>query len=170
MTPIKTIVVAVDFSDIVADVIRTACAVADKVQTHMHVITVVPDPVRQAWSTEVPGLDFEAIHQRWVEEATGRLADVKKQVTLHPAQVSHAVLTGVPDREIVRFARDHEADLVVLGTHGYGPFKRLILGSVVDRVLRQAPCAVLTVPPAVHEAHEQELNAQEQEAHGAAGG
>ncbi len=150
MNAIKTIIVAVDFSDIVADVIRTACAVADKVHTRLHVVTVVPDPVRQAWSTEVPGLDFEAIHARWKQEAETRMAEVLGQVTLHPAQVGHAVLTGIPDREIVSYARDHDADLIVLGTHGYGPFKRLILGSVVDRVLRQAPCAVLTVPPSAH--------------------
>lgn len=156
MSAIKTIVVAVDFSDIVEDVIRTACAVADKVHTRMHVITVVPDPVRQAWSTEVPGLDFEAIHQRWQQEAETRMAEVLPLVTLHPGQVGHAVLTGVPDREIVRFAREHDADLIVVGTHGYGPFKRLILGSVVDRVLRQAPCAVLTVPPSAHHGLEAE--------------
>jgi len=161
MTAIKSIVVAVDFSDIVGDVVRTACAVADKVQTRMHVITVVPDPVRQAWSTEVPGLDFAAIHQRWVQEAESRLTDVLPQVTLHPAQVSHHVLTGIPDREIVTYAKDHDADLIVVGTHGYGPFKRFILGSVVDRILRQAPCAVLTVPPAVHEAHEQAAHAEQ---------
>ncbi len=159
MTTMKTIVVAVDFSDIVEDVIRTACAVADPEESRIHVITVVPDPVRQAWSTEVPGLDFEAIHTRWVQEAETRLAALVPKVTLHPAQVSRAVLTGVPDREIVRYARDHGADLLVVGTHGYGPFKRLILGSVVDRVLRQAPCAILAVPPAAHDAHEQDAAA-----------
>ena len=150
MTAINTIVVAVDFSDIVADVIRTACAVADRVQTRMHVITVVPDPVRQAWSSEVPGLDFEGIHQQWQEEARGRLIDVLPLVTLDAAKVSHSVLTGVPDREIVRYAKDYDADLIVVGTHGYGPFKRLILGSVADRVIRQALCAVLIVPPSAH--------------------
>lgn len=154
MTAIKTIVVAVDFSDIVGEVVRTACAVADKVQTRMHLITVVPDPIRQAWSTEVPGLDFEAIHQRWQEEADTRMGEVLPLVTLHPAQVSHAVLTGVPDHEIVHYAKEHDADLIVVGTHGYGPFKRLILGSVADRVIRQAPCAVLTVPPSAHHPHE----------------
>jgi universal stress protein A len=154
MTAIKTVVVAVDFSDIVADVVRTACAVADKVQTRMHLITVVPDPIRQAWSTEVPGLDFEAIHQRWQEEAETRMSEVLPLVTLHPAQLTHAVLTGVPDHEIVHYAKEHGADLIVVGTHGYGPFKRLILGSVADRVIRQAPCAVLTVPPSVHHSHE----------------
>ncbi len=159
MTILKTIVVAVDFSDIVDDVIRTACAVADPRESSIHVITVVPDPVRQAWSTEVPGLDFEAIHERWVQEAETRLAALVPKITLHPAQVTRAVLTGVPDREIVRYAREHEADLLVVGTHGYGPFKRLILGSVVDRVLRQAPCAILAVPPSAHAAHEHEATA-----------
>jgi nucleotide-binding universal stress UspA family protein len=48
--------------------------------------------------------------------------------------------------EILRVARDVAADLLVMGTHGLGGFDRLILGSVTERVLRQVPCPVLTIP------------------------
>lgn len=57
---------------------------------------------------------------------------------------------GAPARGIVACAAQLPADLIVVGTHGASGFERLVLGSVAERVLRTAPCPVLTVPP--HEA------------------
>jgi nucleotide-binding universal stress UspA family protein len=48
-------------------------------------------------------------------------------------------------------ARSWPADLIVMGTHGRGGFERWVLGSVTEKVLRKAPCPVLTVPPPVGE-------------------
>jgi nucleotide-binding universal stress UspA family protein len=53
--------------------------------------------------------------------------------------------TGVPHEEIVALATDELADLVVIGTHGRGGMNRALLGSVADRVVRLAPCPVLTI-------------------------
>ena len=53
--------------------------------------------------------------------------------------------TGSPFVEIVRYARDERIDLIVLGTHGRGPIAHMLLGSVAERVVRKAPCPVLTV-------------------------
>lgn len=53
--------------------------------------------------------------------------------------------TGVPHREVVDLVADERADLVVIGTHGRGGLERALLGSVADRVVRLAPCPVLTV-------------------------
>lgn len=55
------------------------------------------------------------------------------------------VKTGTPHQEIVDLATDERADLVVIGTHGRGGLNRALLGSVADRVVRLAPCPVLTV-------------------------
>jgi nucleotide-binding universal stress UspA family protein len=51
----------------------------------------------------------------------------------------------VPHEEIVALATDELADLLVIGTHGRGGMSRALLGSVADRVVRLAPCPVLTV-------------------------
>lgn len=59
-----------------------------------------------------------------------------------------AVVDGRPAPTIVQYAREKAADLVVMGTHGHGGFERLLLGSVTEKVLRKAPCPVLTVGPA----------------------
>jgi universal stress protein A len=59
---------------------------------------------------------------------------------------ARAVLrTGAPYQEIIALATDERADLIVIGTHGRGGINRVLLGSVADRVVRLAPCPVLTV-------------------------
>lgn len=55
------------------------------------------------------------------------------------------VLPGDPAGEIARLAREHGFDLVVVGTHGRRGLKRLVLGSVAERLVREAPCAVLVL-------------------------
>jgi nucleotide-binding universal stress UspA family protein len=56
-----------------------------------------------------------------------------------------ALRTGVPHGEIVAAATDERADLIVLGTQGRGGLEHALLGSVAERVVRLAPCPVLTV-------------------------
>ena len=52
---------------------------------------------------------------------------------------------GVPFEEIVKIAAEERVDMIALGTHGRGGVSRWLLGSVADRVIRLAPCSVLTV-------------------------
>ncbi len=52
---------------------------------------------------------------------------------------------ATPGHEIIRIAEELNADLIVLGTHGYTGWKRLTLGSVAEFVVRHAPCPVFTV-------------------------
>ncbi|HEX6985327.1 MAG TPA: universal stress protein [Planctomycetaceae bacterium] len=64
--------------------------------------------------------------------------------------VGRTVLHGPAAEEIVRYAADAEADLIVLGTHGRTGLAHVLLGSVAEKVVRKAPCAVLTVRPHAH--------------------
>jgi nucleotide-binding universal stress UspA family protein len=59
--------------------------------------------------------------------------------------VQHIFLEGDPASEIVRFARDANMDVIVMGTHGRTGLDRLLMGSVAERVMRDAPCSVLVV-------------------------
>jgi nucleotide-binding universal stress UspA family protein len=60
-------------------------------------------------------------------------------------QVEHRLVEGDAAAEIVRAARETKSDVIVLGTHGRRGFRRLVLGSVAEKVLRLAPCPVVTV-------------------------
>ncbi len=58
---------------------------------------------------------------------------------------------GSPFFEIVRAAKREDADLVIVGTHGRGAIAHVLLGSVAEKVVRKAPCPVLTVREGVHD-------------------
>jgi nucleotide-binding universal stress UspA family protein len=72
--------------------------------------------------------------EAWMEQAQRK--GLKARVVLR---------AGAPYREILDLATDERADLIVIGTHGRGGIDRALLGSVADRVVRLAPCPVLTV-------------------------
>lgn len=69
--------------------------------------------------------------------------------------VNHVFLEGDPATEIVRFCKDAGMDLVVMGTHGRSGMERLLMGSVAEKVMRDAPGSVLVVklPRGVPAAH-----------------
>jgi nucleotide-binding universal stress UspA family protein len=61
------------------------------------------------------------------------------------------VREGSPFYEIIRFARDQNIDLIVMGTHGHSGLAHVLMGSVTEKVVRKAPCPVLTVRHPEHE-------------------
>jgi len=73
--------------------------------------------------------------ERFAEE---NLSEIDKKVTSR-------VLVGTPFVEIIHYARDQSIDLIVLGTHGRSALASMLLGSVAEKVIRKAPCPVLTV-------------------------
>ena len=61
------------------------------------------------------------------------------------------VRTGTPFVEIVRHAKENDVDLIVMGTHGRTGLVHALIGSVAEKVVRKAPCPVLTVRPEGHQ-------------------
>ena len=66
-------------------------------------------------------------------------------------QIVRATRQGPPFLEIVRYAKENEIDMIVLGTHGRGGLAHMLMGSVAEKVVRKAPCPVLTVRPEGHQ-------------------
>jgi nucleotide-binding universal stress UspA family protein len=77
--------------------------------------------------------------------AGGALEDWVAKARAEGLNARATLRTGVPYQEVVALATDERADLIVIGTHGRGGIDRALLGSVADRVVRLAPCPVLTV-------------------------
>ena len=135
--PRKCVVVPIDFSPASDNAIRTALSiVADP--KHVHVIHVATVP------EFIPYGDFSWVVEpkEWYRKAALHLA---QYIADNPEfqNVSSATVSGDPDTGIVRYAIDHAADLIVMPSHGFRGIKRLLLGSVTQGVLRQAPCEVL---------------------------
>jgi nucleotide-binding universal stress UspA family protein len=90
------------------------------------------------------GARLHIVHAQWSAEpgSAQRLADLSASLGAGVPVVT-AVLFGDPANEIVRYAREHDIDLIVVGTHGRTGLSRALLGSVAERVIRTASCPVL---------------------------
>jgi nucleotide-binding universal stress UspA family protein len=77
----------------------------------------------------------------------GHLAEMAAELHVPDGVTVKTVeLCGSPARTLLSYAKEIDADLIALGSHGYGPIKRLVLGSVASKVIRLASTAVLVVP------------------------
>ena len=141
-----TIVVATDFSETSIEALNFACETARQQQAHLHILHVVPDARMEPWALEASRVDLNELNQNALADARRRMADLPS-CDLPADRVTRAVVLGSIPGDINRYAREHDATLLVVGTHGYGPVRRFLLGSVATRVLREAPCPVVTVPP-----------------------
>lgn len=106
----------------------------------VHVVTHSPDPTAEA--PFAPPARPHAGERDAGKELEALTADAER---LRGAPVHAELLSGAPAAEIVRFARENGCDLLVLGTHRRHGLKRVLEGSIAERVVRDAPCDVLVV-------------------------
>ncbi|MCG3178841.1 MAG: hypothetical protein BIFFINMI_01171 [Phycisphaerae bacterium] len=135
-----------DFSELSEAALNYALHFARDYEATLHVIHVV-DEAYQYWMNMVPntmpvGVPPSQDVMKGADETLRKFVDqrVGGQV---PTVVQ--VLAGRPWIEIVRYADSQGVDLVVIGTHGRGGLTHMLLGSVAEKVVRKAPCPVLTV-------------------------
>lgn len=88
--------------------------------------------VRSVWDAQ----------RKWAEQALEARVNTLRSSGV---EARYLLRMGVPFAEIVKVAGEERVDLIVMGTHGRGGVERFLLGSVADRVIRLAPCPVLTV-------------------------
>jgi nucleotide-binding universal stress UspA family protein len=147
MSRFKTIVAALDFSDSAPDALDAALALAAAgPDCRLHLLHVVPDPVPPLWSDELPPPDVPAVERAWFDGALAQITSLAVSRALDPGGVTMAVEMGTPADAIARYATAHQADVIVLGSHGHGTVHRFLLGSVADAMVRHGACAVLIVP------------------------
>jgi len=146
MMILKQILVATDFSDTSDAALLYGRELAMRFDARLHVLHVAQDVYVNMFGTE-SYLPIAPAIQRQIEEDARRLMAEALGVsgTGEPVTVT-CVLTAVsPAVAIVEYAREHQIDVIVIGTHGRGAVAHLLMGSVAERVVRFAPCPVLTV-------------------------
>jgi nucleotide-binding universal stress UspA family protein len=148
---LRNILLATDFSEPSASALEYAKALAKPFHARIHVLHVLEDLAAHAWTTEVYVAALPGVHEEMERQARERLATVFTGDELKEYAVRTELRMGSPFVEVIRYARDEKIDLIVLGTHGRGPIAHMLLGSVAERVVRKAPCPVLTVRETQHE-------------------
>jgi len=142
MFSISKILLPIDFSERSADAAEAAATVAEQFDaeiTVLHVLAPHIEPIAVSGQRSV-------IHSFAREEAEAKMSEFRCSEWHHLA-VKRVLQEGDPAREIVDYAESEKIDLIMMPTHGYGPFRRLLLGSVTAKVLHDANCPVWT---AVH--------------------
>ena len=146
---VKRILVPVDFSPASQKAFRHALTLATHFGSELIVLYVVPPAPASAF-TSVDGLPpFSEADLSAGERNLNVFA--RSARTQGIAKASASVRIGLPSHEIVEAARDADADLIVIATHGYTGWKHFCIGSTAERVVRAAPCPVLVVREKEHE-------------------
>ena len=152
MIQLNRILVPTDFSDFSRPAIDYGCAIAARFESELHLLHVVPDPALlipeagmfsvEAMQAQSDDLALRALSQ--LNELPGADWDNGKPIV-------REVRIGTIFLEIIDYARAADIDLIVIGTHGRSALMHVLMGSVAERIVRKAPCPVLTVKPEGHQ-------------------
>ena len=151
MIRIQRILVPTDFSEFSKHSIRYGCELARKFEAELHLLNVVEDiyPIIPEPGTPVP---INGEYLAGLKESSERaIQRIPGDELAQGLTIKREVLSGTPFLEIIRYARKHEIDLIVLGTHGRSGLVHALMGSVAEKIVRKSPCPVLTVRPEGHD-------------------
>lgn len=135
-----------DFSDLAQVGLDYACVMTEAFSAELHCLHVVDDAY-QYWSAMGPeSIPVGPPPEDLLDLARKRMEQFKSD---HLGGLKRAAVTtvrvGRPFAEIIAYARENAICLIVMGTHGRGAIAHMLLGSTTEKVVRKAPCAVMTV-------------------------
>jgi nucleotide-binding universal stress UspA family protein len=140
---INNLLVPIDFSTNANSALEEAVDLAKKYQATLHVVYVIPQVIfHPDWATDIEdAVDVDDI----TEEARQALAKTTEPYKSTGVSINEHVLAGGPYIEILRLAKQLRVELIVIGAHGTSKRKPALMGSVAEKVVREAPCSVFTV-------------------------
>ena len=140
----KKILFTTDFSESSQFALPYAVDIATKYKAQLvlvHVIEPIVTPVDFAWGTyNYP--DIEKQVNTYAEDSLKKIVEENIPPSLNTEVV---ILYGKPWREVVTYAKETGNDLIVIATHGLSGLSHAIYGSTAEKVIRKAPCPVLTI-------------------------
>ncbi|MEF8780821.1 MAG: universal stress protein [Haloferacaceae archaeon] len=138
---IDTILLPTDGSDAAQNSIERAYELAEQFGAELHVLYVVELESIPTF----PNLDAEPMREAHRRRAEDLLEGIEADA---PAgvDVTTVIEEGHADDRIVAYAEAHDVDVITMGTHGREGLGRVLIGSVTERVIREAPCSVMVTP------------------------
>ncbi|MCX6173875.1 MAG: universal stress protein [Ignavibacteriales bacterium] len=144
MEQIKKILVPIDFSDYSKNALKYAAQFAKQFNAKIYLIYVVEPMIYPAdfsmGQVAIPSTDID-LHSRAEEE----LKKLSKDIINGNLKVEILIKTGKPFVEIIETASANDIDLIIIATHGHTGVEHLLFGSTAEKVVRKAPCPVLTL-------------------------
>ena len=141
----KKILYPVDFSDYAEEIMEYATTIASRFDSELHLIHIIPNlnyftPYESFLTPE----NLVAVERNIESEVDKDFVKLVEKITV---PVKKVIRTGVTFLEIIDYIKEAGIDLVVMGTHGRSGIEHILIGSVAEKVVRKAPCPVLTVRP-----------------------
>ncbi len=165
MIALKRVLVPTDFSEASEAAVKYGVALARVFKATLYLLHVVVrhelemsverqrvvDTLLADMTGETAAISLDVSMQRVARELLGHILSKSDEEEVRVEYVLRASGGGGPYVEIVRYAHDVDIDLIVMGTHGRGFVAHVLMGSVAEKVVRRAPCPVLTVRHPEHE-------------------
>jgi universal stress protein A len=141
----KKILCPIDFSEFTDQVLEYAVSITKKYDSELHLIHIIPNlnyftPYESFFTPE----NLIVVEKNMEVEVNKDFDRVMKTIDIPVIKV---IKTGAAFVEIVNYAKSESIDLIIIGTHGRTGLEHILIGSVAERVIRKAPCPVLTVRP-----------------------
>lgn len=147
---IKTILVPIDFSRQSMKALHYALSFAEQYGARLLLLNVVEPAVYPTELGYIPS-EIEALQASIMSSARDKLQQLAREQLPGDIPAEQQLRVGAPYLEITAAAREWDVDMIVIATHGYTGLKHVLLGSTAERVIRHAPCPVLTVREREHD-------------------
>jgi nucleotide-binding universal stress UspA family protein len=141
---IKKILVPIDFSDYSKNALKYAVNIVQTFKAEMFLIYVV-EPVIYPPDFSMGQIAIPSVNTEWDERAKDELKKLADAEIPKEIKVQTIVKTGKPFLEIIDTAAEKDIDLIVIATHGHSGVEHILFGSTAEKVVRKAPCPVLTL-------------------------
>ena len=144
MIGLKQILVPTDFSETSAVALTYGIALAGTFGAVLHVLHVPDEPLHESWAY-IPGECFQDAIAGLEARTIHRIEESLPKKEAPAGRTIPAVVWGEASEQVINYAVAHQIDLIVCGTHGRRGWNHLMMGSVAEKIVRTAPCPVLTV-------------------------
>lgn len=143
---VERILYPTDFSEGSAHALSYAKDLAAHYNAKLYIAHVVYD-LYKTTGMHIPHVSSEELYKELNQWGEHEIEKCCAEELRGMENVEKVILHGVPYEEIIKYAEKEKIDMIVIGTYGHSGLERFIFGSTAERVVRRAPCAVLTVRP-----------------------
>jgi nucleotide-binding universal stress UspA family protein len=143
-TTINSVLVPIDFSDYSKSALRYAVNFAKSFNAEIILIYVV-EPVIYPPDFSMGQIAMPSINTEWDDRAKDELQKLAKSEVIGAVKAKTIIKTGKPFVEIIETAKEENVDLIIIATHGRSGVEHILFGSTAEKVVRKAPCPVLTL-------------------------
>ena len=146
MTLIRRILVPTDFSDSARQALDWGVSLGREFKAEILLLHVVEN-LTVGYASDLFPVPMAEVYEEISGYARSELGKLAEGVRARGVTVTERLAQGTPSAEIIRIAKEEPVDLIVLGSHGKGLLDHALFGSTTERVVRKAPCPVLTCRP-----------------------